>query len=63
MAAVTKLKSGEYAWICCAIKSAVMKSPSRKFAVKSGSREQAATPEGYKPFADFFGGNKVNDGK
>lgn len=63
MAAVTKLKSGKYAWICCAIKRAVKKSAGREISVKSGPPEQNLKPEGYKPFADFFGGNGANNGK
>lgn len=60
MAPVIKLKSGEYAWICCAIQGAIKRSPGGEIPVKSPAPEQPATSTGYKPFADFFGG-KVED--
>ena len=57
-----RLKTGEYAWVCCAIGSAV-KRAGRMISVKSVTPEKQVNPAGYKPFADFFGGSKTNDGQ
>ena len=62
MCKVVKLNSGEYAWVCCAIGSAV-KRAGRMISVKSVTPEKQVNPAGYKPFADFFGGSKTNDGQ
>jgi len=56
MCSVTKLKNGEYAWICCAVKSAVTRASGGEVLVKSKPSESPAKSAGYKPFADFFGG-------
>ena len=56
MCSVTKLKNGEYAWICCAVKSAVKRGSGGEILVKSKPSEAPAKSAGYKPFADFFGG-------
>ena len=58
-----KLKNGEYAWICCAMSSAVTRAAGGEIPVKSPPPEQPAKSTEYKPFADFFGRNQVNDGK
>ncbi len=55
MCSVTKLKNGEYAWICCAVKSAIMRTHGDEIPVKR-TAEAPAKSTGYKPFADFFGG-------
>ena len=60
MAPVIRLKSGEYAWICCAIQGAIKSTPGGEISVKGPSPEQSAKSASYKPFADFFGG-KVED--
>jgi hypothetical protein len=63
MAQIVKLKSGEYAWICCAIQSAIKSGGGGKVPVKRPPPELPAKAVGYKPFAEFFGGSKVNHGK
>jgi hypothetical protein len=63
MCSVTKLKNGEYAWICCAMKSAITRASGGEISVKIKPSEAPAKPAGYKPFADFFGGKLVDDGK
>ena len=60
MSPVIRLKSGEYAWICCAIQGAIKRAPGGVIPVKGPSPEPPAKSMGYKPFADFFGG-KVED--
>lgn len=50
-----RLRTGEYAWVCCAIGSAI-KSGGAKIPVKSQPPEQPAKSAGHKPFTDFFGG-------
>jgi hypothetical protein len=56
MCSVTKLKNGEYAWICCAMQAALKRSGGGQIPVKRPPPEQPAKFAGYKPFADFFGG-------
>ena len=59
MCSVVKLMSGEYAWLCCALKSVAR----GKISEKSSPIEQTVKHAGYKPFDDFFGGSKANNGK
>lgn len=59
MCSVTKLKNGEYAWICCAVKLA----SGGEIVVKSNPAVAPPKPAGYKPFADFFVGKRGDDGK
>jgi len=63
MCKVVKLKSGEYAWICCALRSASKRGVGEVIPVKRSPPEQTAKYTGYKPFADFFGGKQVDDVK
>jgi hypothetical protein len=65
MPLVRKLKNGEYAWICCAMSSAIKSTAGGEVAAKSPPTEQPAKSTGYKPFADFFGGRNRdhNDAK
>ena len=58
MSPMVKLKTGEYAWICCGVKRAAV----GQIPVETTPPEQPAKSTGYKPFADFFGGNEVDDG-
>jgi hypothetical protein len=60
MCSVTKLKNGEYAWVCCAIGSVIKRASGEEILLKGPPPEQPAKSMGYKPFADFFGG-KVED--
>ena len=60
MPLLTRLKSGEYAWICCAISCAIKRASGGVFPLNDPSPEPPAKSMGYKPFADFFGG-KVED--
>jgi hypothetical protein len=57
-----RLKNGEYAWVCCAIGSAVNRA-GRLALVKRVPAEERVNPAGYKPFADLFGGSKANNAK
>jgi hypothetical protein len=63
MCSVVKLKSGEYAWLCCVLGSAVKSASGAEISAKSKQLEKPAKSSGYKPFADFFGGSKVKDGE
>jgi hypothetical protein len=64
MSAVIRLKSGEYAWVCCAIGSAIRRTPGAEIPVKHPSPVQPARSAEYRPFADFFRGKvKDNDAK
>ena len=56
MCSVAKLKSDEYAWLCCALKRVER----GKIFEEALPPEQPAKSAGYKPFADFFG-EKVQD--
>ncbi len=60
MPRLIRLKNGEYAWLCCAIQSAIKRAPGGDIPVKSPAPEQPTKSMGYKPFADFFGG-KIGD--
>jgi hypothetical protein len=55
MPRMIKLKSGECAWVCCAIHSAIMRTRGGEIPVKRPSPEPSAKFAGYKPFAEFFG--------
>jgi hypothetical protein len=48
MCSVVKLKSGEYAWLCCALKRVER----GKISEKALPPEQSAKSAGYRPFAD-----------
>ena len=63
MCSVTKLKNGEYAWVCCAVKSAVKRASGGEMLVKGKPSEVPAKSAGYTPFGDFFAGMQMNDGK
>ena len=60
MPLMNRLKSGEYAWVCCAISCAIKRASGGVFPLNDPSPEQPAKFMGYKPFADFFRG-KVED--
>lgn len=53
MPRMIKLKSGECAWVCCAIHSAIMRTHGGEIPVKRPS-EPPTKSMGYKPFAEFF---------
>jgi hypothetical protein len=55
MPLMVKLKSGEYAWIRCAVSSVIKNAAGDDTPVKSPLAEQPAKSTGYKPFAEFFG--------
>lgn len=59
MSPMVELKSGGYAWICCAIELAL----GREISVKLRRRDRRVGSAGYKPFAEFFGGKQIDDGK
>jgi hypothetical protein len=61
MPLITKLKNGEYAWICCAMSSAIKSATGGEAPRKSPPPEPPAKSVGYKPFADFFGGKSQNN--
>jgi hypothetical protein len=63
MCSVVKLKSGKFAWVCCAIGRAIKSASGGEISVKSKPPEQPTKSSGYKPFADFFGGKVAQDGK
>lgn len=63
MSPMIRLKNDEYAWVCCAIGRAIKSASGGEIPVKSPAPQQPATSFGYKPFAEFFGGNKVSDDK
>jgi hypothetical protein len=64
MCQITRLRSGEYLWVCCAIDSAIKRASGGAIPVKSPFPEQPMKSAGYKPFADFFGGKgEDNDAK
>ena len=53
MCSVVKLRSGGYAWVWCAIGSAVKSAGDGKTLAKSPPPEQPPKTAGYKPFADL----------
>jgi hypothetical protein len=59
MSPMDELKTSGHAWICCAIETALGES----IVVKHQPCEMLVESAGYKPFADFIGGSKANDGK
>jgi hypothetical protein len=58
MSPLAELKAGGHTWTCCSIEGALGEDLIVKHR-KSGMPAKAAE---YKPFADFFGGSKVNHG-
>ena len=63
MCSAVKLRSGEYAWLCCAIGNAVKSASGREISAKRKPPDETAKSAGYKPFADFFGGSNANNDK